>query len=366
MKFKKFIKRAFLIFNLLAVLLLLLAYLAPVVNPRIFVVPSYLGLGFLFVVAINLFFVIMWIGFSKWYFIISIVVLLSGYNVLNRAIPYRTNETEITKPGAVKVMSFNVRVFNRYGWTEKGSPVDVARFINDQNPDIVCLQEFGVNNRINSKSERSILRLFTKWKYHYFKYGQEGSSRYRQGLAIFSKYPILRTQKLPVGDNDNFTVYADIEKSNKVFRVFNSHLQSINMTGKEGFVYKLLKDPTNQEQVKHELGIFRWHMNKAYKERALQAQSFREYIDASPYPVIVCGDFNDTPVSYSYHKIKGDLIDAYCESGNGIGSTYNGPYPFLRIDYIFYDKGFTSNDFTRHKVDYSDHYPISCYIELSN
>lgn len=347
-------------------MLLLLAYLAPVVNPRHFVIPSYLGLGFLFVVAVNVFFIIAWIGFSKWYFIISVVVLLSGYKVLNRSIPYRTNETEITKPGAIKVMSFNIRVFNRYGWIKDGAPQDIAQFVNNQNPDVLCFQEFGMNNRLNTHTERKLLSLFKKWKYHYLEYGNPGSSGYRQGLAVFSKYPILRSQRLPVGDEDNFTVYADIEKDDKVIRVFNSHLQSINMSGKEGFVYKLLRNSTDQQKVKQELGVFRWHMNKAYQERALQAQSFREYIDASPYPVIVCGDFNDTPVSYAYNKIKGELIDAYCDSGNGVGSTYNGPYPFLRIDYIFFDKRLSSNNFTRHKVDLSDHYPISCEIEFND
>ncbi|MFB6342512.1 endonuclease/exonuclease/phosphatase family protein [Saccharicrinis sp. FJH62] len=359
---KKFIRRTFLIFNLLAVLLLLVAYLAPVVNPRTFVVPSYLGLAFIYIVVLNLLFVIIWIFASKWYFIISLLVLMLGYNVLNRSVPYRTNETKITEPGAFKLMSFNVRVFNRYGWTADGDPDDVARFANNQNPDIICLQEFGVNNRSKTHSEKAVLRLFSRWKYHYFEFGEPGTSGYRQGLAIFSKYKILRTGKLPDGDNDNFTIYADIEKDNKVIRLFTSHLQSINMSGKEYLVYDILKDPTNSEKVRHEMGIFRWHMNAAYKQRAVQAQTYRKYIDASPYPVVVCGDFNDTPVSYAYRKIKGDLIDTYIESGNGIGSTYNGPYPLLRIDYIFIDKRLTSNDFKRYKVDLSDHYPISCYI----
>lgn len=364
MRVKNVIKKFFLILNFLAVLLLLFTYLAPVVNPEHFVLPSYLGLLFLYIVALNLVFVVGWIMASKWYFVISLLAILAGYNVLNQSIPYRTNETKITAPGSLKVMSFNIRVFNRYGWTKEGSPGDVAAFIKSEAPDIVCLQEFAVNNRDKNRTEAAILKLFSSWKYHRIWYGPDGSKGFKQGLAIFSKYPILRYDKLPGGDNDNFTVYADIEKDNKVVRVFNSHLQSINMSSKENLVFDILKNPTDQEKLRHEMGIFRWHMSKAYKQRAVQAETKRAYIDASPFPVIVCGDFNDTPASFTYRKIKGDLVDAYIDSGNGNGSTYNGNYPFLRIDYIFFDKRLSSNDFKRHKVDMSDHFPISCYIEF--
>lgn len=361
---KKIIKYTLLVFNAIAVLLLLAAYLAPVINPVHFVAPSYLGLVFLYIVVLNILFVIMWVMASKWYFIISIFVLLSGYKVLDRSIPYRTNATEITSPGALKVMSFNVRVFNRYGWNKEGYPQDVAKFIKGENPDIVCIQEFGVNNRDKARSERTVLGLFSHWKYHHIEYGSTGEKGFKQGLATFSKYPILRTGMLPNGDEDNFTFYADIEKDNKVVRVFNCHLKSIDLSGKEYFVYDVLKHSTDATKLKREMGLFRSYFGKAYKERAVQAQTHREYIDASPFPVIVCGDFNDTPASYAYRKIKGDLVDAYMESGNGIGSTYNGHYPLLRIDYVFYDKKLKSNDFKRHKINLSDHYPISCFVEF--
>ena len=144
---KKIVKKFFLILNFLAVLLLLLSYLAPVVNPEKFVIPSYLGLIFPYIVLLNLLFVIGWVMASKWYFIISIFFLLTGYKVLNRAIPYRTNATELTAPGSVKIMSYNVRVFNRYGWKDKGSAVDVAEFIRSENPDILCIQEFAKNEK---------------------------------------------------------------------------------------------------------------------------------------------------------------------------------------------------------------------------
>ena len=85
-------------------------------------------------------------------------------------------------------------------------------------------------------------------------------------------------------------------------------------------------------------------------------------VKKSPYKTILCGDFNDTPVSYCYNRIENELIDAFIESSSGIGSTYIGKFPFNRIDYIFYSNKLQSKEFKTHNIKYSDHKPISCYI----
>lgn len=105
-------------------------------------------------------------------------------------------------------------------------------------------------------------------------------------------------------------------------------------------------------------------LNNAYIKRSKQVEIILSKIEQSPYPVLVCGDFNDTPVSYTYRKMTKELWDAFVESGNGTGSTYIGMFPFLRIDYILHSKELNAYQFETHSEELSDHHAISCIIEL--
>ena len=104
-------------------------------------------------------------------------------------------------------------------------------------------------------------------------------------------------------------------------------------------------------------------LKKGFVKRALQSQVVKDNINKSPYPVIVLGDFNDTPVSYSYRKIRKGLNDSFLNSGYGAGFTYRGNYPRNRIDYILYDDNLINSYFEIIKVKYSDHYPIVAYFK---
>lgn len=352
-----------LVINLIFLVLLLLAYLAPYVNPLSFVYTSYLGLIFIYLVFVNLFFVLMWILVPKWYFLLSLVVLIIGGSSINRELPYRFSSSKMDTPGSFKMMSYNVRVFDRYNWTSSPElPKQMTNFFRTESPDIICFQEFGINQRDKDKDEKSINRMLRNWSHSYVQYGNSQRRHIKQGLAIFSKYPIIRKAKVETGSPVHFAIYADIKISGKVVRVFNFHLQSIRLHNKEGRIGKLLHNSLEQEKVAKEVSVISGSLKDAYKKRAIQVQEIRKYIDASPYPVIICGDFNDTPNSHAYRKIRGDMEDAYLNSGSGAGTTYNGGLPFLRIDNIFYENQMIASDFIRHKVKFSDHYPISCKL----
>jgi endonuclease/exonuclease/phosphatase (EEP) superfamily protein YafD len=107
-------------------------------------------------------------------------------------------------------------------------------------------------------------------------------------------------------------------------------------------------------------------LKQGFVRRALQAQVVKNYVDRSPYTVIVAGDFNDTPVSYSYRKIRKGLNDAFVRSGYGAGFTYRGNYPPNRIDYILYSNSLVSTRFDIMRVKYSDHYPILASFRKQN
>lgn len=359
--FRKILKTAILVLNIAFIALLLFSYMAPVINPQKFVLPSYPGLFFVYIVIINVGFVVFWLLWSKWYFLLSGLVLLAGYQPINRSLPYRFSENRITAPGAFKVMSYNVRVFNRYNWNKEGSVKAIANFARTQNADIICFQEFGVNNKYPAASENAVIQSFKNWKYRHIEYST-GSAKYlKHGLAIFSKYPILRTGIIAGGNKHNFSMYADIKKGDLTLRVINCHLESIRLDKKDKSMLDILEQ--SNQQITEDVGIIGHSLAVAYKNRAQQTNEIEQHINKSPFPVIVCCDMNDTPMSYAYKKLRGDLEDGFVASGRGNGTTYNGQYPLLRIDYIFYDSKFSSNGFKSHKVTYSDHFPVTCYIE---
>jgi endonuclease/exonuclease/phosphatase family metal-dependent hydrolase len=184
------------------------------------------------------------------------------------------------------------------------------------------------------------------------------------GMAIFSKYPLINKKVIDFNHRgSNLCLYADLVAKKDTLRIYNCHLQSIRF-GQED--YKLMnrigydieeEDASGLKKILSRLKI-------AFTKRASQADTVAASIHASSYPVIFCGDFNDTPSSYSYKTISENLCDAFRESGSGFGSTYVGPFPAFRIDFIFHSPGLKSYEFTTIKQKLSDHYPLTCNIEL--
>jgi endonuclease/exonuclease/phosphatase family metal-dependent hydrolase len=183
-------------------------------------------------------------------------------------------------------------------------------------------------------------------------------------MFIFSKFPIVHEGPINKDDVHNFGIQADLLIKNDTVRLLNVHLESVRLRHDDyNFISKFdlqfKEDDNLQEGSRRILNKLR----TAFTNRAVQVDSLASFIKNSPYPVILCGDFNDTPNSYTYQKLTADLDDAFMESGTGFGNTYIGNLPSFRIDFILYDDFFTSLDCRRDLVKLSDHYPISCRIE---
>ena len=104
-------------------------------------------------------------------------------------------------------------------------------------------------------------------------------------------------------------------------------------------------------------------MKSAFLKREMQTDVLLDHMNNSPFPVQICGDFNDTPSSYAYNSLSKNRTDAFVESGSGFGTTYAGEFfPAFRIDFMLYDPPYHSTGFERHRIRYSDHYPISAYL----
>jgi len=231
-------------------------------------------------------------------------------------------------------------------------------FLKEEDADIICLQEIFIAGDVAAKGRSMIAALGGKYSLHLKTINHRRNRA--SGVMILTKYPIIERGEVVYSDVSSLTIYTDILIDQDTFRIYNSHLQSFNLGHLERTLFEeILNDEEKMNTIK---GL--WvTLKKGFVKRALQAQILKEHINASKYPVIVAGDFNDTPVSYTYNSIRKGLNDSFVNSGHGAGFTYRGNYPPNRIDYILYDKKIAGSRFETVKVRYSDHYPITAWFK---
>ncbi len=363
MKKTGFISKVILFLNSLAVLGLLAGYLAPYVSPNSFWPLAFVGLAVPYLFIINFLFLLFWLLKGRMLWLLSFVILGLGYKTFPAYVQIPLKQTEEIESEGFKILSFNVRIFDLYMWTEdKSTRNKIFDFLKKEEPDILCLQEFYQRDIQHPDYEFKTLDTliqFLKAKNYHTYYTTNLREVDHWGIITFSKYPILNRQTVPFAHrDDNVCIFTDIQHPQGVFRLFNMHLASIKL---EKHDYKAMREVNdnayskNFEKERMVLG----KLKAGFINRAAQADSIRKAIAASPYPVVLCGDFNDTPSSYAYQKIKGKLNDAFMESGTGLGRTYIGEFPSYRIDYILYDDHFQSRDYTTHSEKLSDHHPVS-------
>jgi len=347
---------------------LLLAYLAPFVHPTTFKILPFFGLAYPIIVIFTFVFLIIWsFAKSKWA-LITLAVLLIGGKLHFRILAVGSDESELpSEERILNVMSYNVRLFDLY----TGDEVEriktrnaIFSYINSENPDIICFQEFYHQDKPTNFSTRDSLIQLLKIKDYHERYAHKLKGRQNFGVAILSKYPMIAKGDVMFstqGENDfNYCVYVDIVKNKDTFRIYNVHLQSIRLQQED---YSVFVDGTTQTaEKKSTIRLLVDKLRIAYPKRAEQARTVMEHVSNSPYPTIVCGDFNDTPMSYSYNQFNKSLTDAFRNCSRGIGSTYVGKVPAGRIDYIFHTDNLKSSHFVIQEEALSDHLAISCKI----
>jgi len=346
---------------------LLLAYISPYINPREFWPVAFFGLGLPYLFLLNILFLLVWVVLANVRFIFPLLIVILGYKSIPRYFQMRFNPPK-EKANTIKVMSFNVRVFDLYMWSEdKSTRNQIFDFLNEEQPDILCLQEFYQADSIKNNYEFNTLDTLVKFleakNYHTY-YTTTLRRTDHWGLVTFSKFPIIEKGVVPFERSaGNACIFTDVKVGSKIFRVFNAHLASIKLDKHD---YKAMKK-INQNDYSQDFGdekLLFGKLKAGFIRRAEQADSIRSSVENSPFPVLVCGDFNDTPSSYAYERIKGNLLDAFVESGSGFGQTYIGEFPSFRIDYILHDKNLRSVNYTTHSARLSDHHPISTYLHL--
>ena len=354
--------------NILVAALLLLAYSAPYIDPSKILFPAFLGLAYPFLLLANLVFAFFWAIRFKKEILISLLVILLGWNHLMNYLPMnlgsKNNNSENIKAQHFKVMSYNVRNFDLYNWSKKDdSRENIYKLINGESPAILCVQEFYTTNRIGYR-ERDVRRKLGSYPHYSIYYGIRSGPNTGVGIATFSAYPILKTSRIPFDNSLNQAVYTDLLIQNDTLRVFNIHLQSIRF-GQDSYNFldtMSLKYSNRQLREAKKIGIY---LKDAFIQRAAQARIIQNYLKESPYPVLVMGDFNDTPLSFAYRKISRGLHDAFRRVGKGLGNTYAGDLPSFRIDFILYSEELEASRFSRIKSEFSDHFPIIAHLGWS-
>lgn len=365
-KISKIVSRILLLANLLLAALMLFSAWSPwLIDPRVHPLWALAGFALPFLFFLNLAFVLLWIFFSWKYALLSLVAFVCCQGQLRAYCPLNFTEEEMPKEGTIKVLSYNVMGFGKLLKDETQDLNPILAYIKEQDADIVCLQEFRFSRNKDpyQLSEKDILSVLDKYPYHAYGGSKKGEE---SNLAVFSRFPILSTRSIHYGESANASVLHELLIEGDTVTLANNHLESNKLTKEDKVIYEeLIKDP-NKESVSTGGRLLLRKLGEAGSIRAFQADSLARLLDREAHPTtIICGDFNDIPVSYTHRIVQGNRKDAYIDAGSGPGISYNQNKFYFRIDNILYSgrlKVFKC------KVDRgikdSDHYPIYAYMSM--
>lgn len=350
------LKKIAIIANLLAALGLIFVHFSANVNPLDFWLFAFFGLGFPLILALCVLFAVLWLfSENKWLSLISLSAMLitwsSNLTVFQISFPSQSAEE-------ISLMSWNVKNFDLYNWSgNQNTRNEMMAVLEENRPDILCLQEFYTEEKGVFTNLEDIKKKLD-YKYHYFAKTFTKSGTRHWGMVIFSKFKIVDMGKLTFvkGTRLNTCIYVDLAISDvQTVRVYNVHFQS-NQLSEEDYSY--LESLDDNDGTYSAMGILK-KLKNGYMKRAEQVLQVQESKNSSPYPSIICGDFNDTPVSFTYKTLSKNMQDAFIEKGNGFGKTYVNPSPLLRIDFALFHPMFRINEYKElDEVVLSDHYPI--------
>ena len=362
-KRNKRLHKAVIIIHCFIVFLFLLVALTPFLNPHTFWYISLLGMVYPFLlltVCICLF--VAAALRSKWV-ILPLVALILSWKQVSVVCAFRTPETfNMEKPAnSLRILSWNVSRWTENENSMRNRPENSYRnqmldVIPGLNADILCFQEFFQCYAPSLFPEN--IEPIKKMGYPYYYFSPSSvwiDGKFQTGLMIFSRYPIIDSAFLTSvsGNHSEGFSYADIHFNNRRIRIFNTHLESPGIRNQSiaGAGY---------EEGSGLLG----KIKRAYFFRSQQADLMKQHMNASPYPVIFCGDVGDVPNSYAYFKLKKNMQDAFLEKGSGLGRTFRFISPTLRIDAVLADERFKIKQFEMPEFNYSDHLPLLTDLEL--
>jgi endonuclease/exonuclease/phosphatase family metal-dependent hydrolase len=347
--------------NGIVIILFVLSAFSDRISPETSVLFSYLGLGFPVLCILNLCFIIYWIFLWEWRFIlVGLFSFLICKSAVTRYFPYNKKEEVISNEQILKVLTYNVMGFGYKDHSAK-APNPIIEYIVKSNADIVCLQEYIVGTSPKYLTNKKVFKALKMYPYRSLI--PIGSSN----IAVFSKYPISKSRKIKYDTTSNGSSIHELDIKGKKLTLINNHLESFKLTTEDKSHYSAFIKNMNTETLDGLKSSIEHKLGPAFKVRARQAEVVADEIKKikTDY-ILICGDFNDTPISYVYRTIRGDLKDAYVEAGCGPGITYHENFYLFRIDNILHSKNLNPVNCTVDRVDYSDHYPMWCSLEMKS
>ncbi|MDR2498571.1 MAG: endonuclease/exonuclease/phosphatase family protein [Tannerellaceae bacterium] len=358
---RRFIGSTVVLLNVLAALTLIAASISDMISPEHFIGFAYLGLAYPFICVLNVGFLLYWVFAKRWFVFISLFAFLVSWQPTKNYFPLHPS-VAIPDSNVIKVLTYNVMGF-AYADHSESSPNRIVRYIAESDADIVCMQEYFVSRSSNKLTAQKLNAALSMYAYR----SVVRLKGFDWGLALYSKYPILQSRRIPYPSRDNGSSIHQIDVNGKIVTVINNHLESFKLTSEDKSRYSEFISGTAPENFAGLSGTMHQKLGSAFRIRARQAEIIAEEIRRthSDY-IIVCGDFNDTPLSYAHRTIQGPVLqDAYAESGWGPGATYNQNYFRFRIDHILHSPNMEAMNCTVDKLKYSDHYPVWCYLKLN-
>ena len=346
--------------NVATILLMVLAGYADRINPVEHPMLSCMGMAFPGFLIANLVFLFFWLTF-KWKKVwIPVLGYILVYGPITLYMPLHTSQT--VPEGTFKLISYNVCQYGGNYKYEQGFE-KVYEYLKEQDADIVCLQE-------DVDTWRRYVKQWYEKIYPYNDttiFNPNDASKNRVG--IHTKYPIIKKERILYESSANGTVAYYLKKGKDTILVINNHLEGTHLSDEDRDKYKqMISGKMKKDTAKAETLFLIEKLGKYAAKRAPEAEAVHKYIEEHrQYPIIVCGDFNDNPISYSRRTIAQGLKDCYQETGMGIGLSYNQKGFFVRIDHILVSDHFEPyNCQIDSKMDASDHYPIICTLKMDD
>jgi endonuclease/exonuclease/phosphatase family metal-dependent hydrolase len=332
--------------NIMLAIVTFLSYLTPLINPKFYWIFSIIGLFFPVYLVLHVLFILLWFfrDWKKSY--VSIICLILGFQHIRNYVGFNAENPVIDEATTLTVSTYNLS----YGYflieknkIDKKSNLNKIRksLENLEDTDIICFQEVGNYVFEAIKSEFPNHKIY----------------RTKKGVVILSKYPFGEKGIIDFGSITNSCIWADIKIKGEKVRIYNFHLQSNKVSKEADEIVENLQKNEDVKWYEDVKDILRKYKNTNIS-RSKQIQKIVNHINECPHPYIIGTDMNDVPMSYIYRQVSAISQDAFSEKGRGLGTTYKGNIPFLRIDYIFYSPPFRCDQYKSLDTDVSDHEPV--------
>jgi endonuclease/exonuclease/phosphatase family metal-dependent hydrolase len=346
---------------------LVLGILAGRLDPREYNYLPFFGLAYPYLLLLNVLFVAWWCFRRRWSFaVLTLVLIFSGWSTLNATFGIfgEKGEGQKDNPLDLRMMTYNVHSFTPYGEKEI-EPVkqQILDLIRTENPDVICFQEYFTRRKGSFDINDSLQRILKTNHYYFVPFAENDYEA--NGLAIFSRYPIINKGSIKFGEysGGNSSIFIDIEVNKRKLRIYNVHLQSISFN-KEDYSYI--------DKVKHKMDPdilpskrIAWMLRSAFLKRSDQVDIMKAHMQTCTTSYLIAGDFNDTPASYAVTQLTKSLNSTFKEQGTGLGRTYNGKFPNFQIDYIATTKDITVLNHRVIPAKLSDHFPVRSDLRIN-